>query len=167
MLVALITIVGLLVLEVVQSVDNAIVNAHVLRTMGARARRWFLIYGILTAVVLVRGLLPLLIVWVSTEGISFPQAFRATFTSDPIASQAMAESAHILLAGGGIFLLLLYFHWLFLEEKDPFFWQDSWFSQRHGGWFYSVTALLTLGLVVLIPDKDTILGLWREAPCSF
>ena len=167
MLVALITIVGLLVLEVVQSVDNAIVNAHVLRTMGARARRWFLIYGILTAVVLVRGLLPLLIVWVSTEGISFPQAFRATFTSDPIASQAMAESAHILLAGGGIFLLLLYFHWLFLEEKDPFFWQDSWFSQRHGGWFYSVTALLTLGLVVLIPDKDTILGLLAGSTMFF
>ncbi|MEY4745252.1 MAG: hypothetical protein RL272_1197, partial [Candidatus Parcubacteria bacterium] len=39
MLSAIITIIGLLVLEVVQSVDNAIVNAHMLKTMSIRARK--------------------------------------------------------------------------------------------------------------------------------
>lgn len=167
MLSGLITILGLFVLEVVQSVDNAVVNAHVLRTMSERARRWFLLWGILTAVVLVRGLLPLAIVWLSTEGITFMAAVRATFTSDPIASAAMQESAHILLAGGGVFLLLLYFHWLFLEPKDPFFWQDRWFKQRHGGWFYTIAAVITLVLVVLIPDKDTIVGLLAGSTLFF
>ena len=59
MLSVIITLVGLLVLEIVQSVDNAIVNAHMLKTMSERARKWFLLWGILTAVFLVRGLLPL------------------------------------------------------------------------------------------------------------
>lgn len=163
----IITILGLLVLEVVQSVDNAIVNAHVLKTMGEKARRWFLLWGILTAVVLVRGLLPLLIVWVTTDGITFMQALRATFTSDPIASQAMADSAHVLLSGGGLFLLLLYFNWLFLEPKDPFFWMDKWFTIRHGGWFYAITALLTFGLVVAAPDKNMILGLLAGSTMFF
>ncbi|MBL7965298.1 MAG: DUF475 domain-containing protein [Flavobacteriales bacterium] len=167
MLSGLITILGLFVLEVVQSVDNAVVNAHVLRTMSAKARRWFLIWGILTAVVLVRGLLPLAIVWISTDGISFLDAVRATFTSDPIASQAMQDSAHILLAGGGVFLLLLYFHWLFVEPKDPFFWQDSWFKEKHGGWFYATAAVITLVLVILIPDKDTIVGLLAGSTLFF
>jgi len=82
MLSVLITIVGLLVLEIVQSVDNAIVNAHMLKTMSERARKWFLVWGILTAVFLVRGLLPLLIVWITAPGITLWQAVLATFGSD-------------------------------------------------------------------------------------
>ena len=70
MLSVFITIVGLLVLEIVQSIDNAIVNAHMLKTMSERARKWFLLWGILTAVFLVRGLLPLLIVWLAAPGIT-------------------------------------------------------------------------------------------------
>jgi uncharacterized protein len=167
MLSSLIVILGLFVLEIVQSVDNAVVNAHVLRTMSERARKWFLLWGILTAVVLVRGLLPLTIVWVSAEGITFWQAVRATFTSDPIATQAMEDSAGILLAGGGLFLLLLYFHWLFLEPKDPFFWQDKWFKAKHGGWFYAVASVITLGLVAMIPDRNTIIGLLAGSTLFF
>ena len=33
---------GLSLFEIIASIDNAIINAEVLRTMGARARRWFL-----------------------------------------------------------------------------------------------------------------------------
>jgi len=155
---SLITITGLLVLEIVQSVDNAIVNAHMLKTMSEKARKWFLLWGILTAVFLVRGLLPLVIVWFATPDISLWQAAKATFSSDPIAGKAMAESAHILLVGGGVFLLLLYFHWLFMEKKDKFFWHDTWFDGKHGGWFYAVAAILMMGLAVLLPDKTTIVG---------
>ena len=36
--------------------------------MGARARRWFLVWGILFAVFVVRGLLPWLIVWMALPG---------------------------------------------------------------------------------------------------
>src|SRR3989338_10048595 len=98
-------ILGLVVFEVVNSVDNAIVNAHMLRTMSAKARRWFLLWGILTAVILVRGLLPLLIVWFTTPGITLLRALQATFGNDPVAKTAMDASAYILLVAGGMFLL--------------------------------------------------------------
>lgn len=144
---AIVTIVGLLVLEVVQSVDNAIVNAHMLKTMSVRARKWFLVWGIFTAVFLVRGLLPLIIVWLTAPGITLWQATKATFGSDPLASAAMEQNAYILLIGGGMFLLLLYFHWLFLEKKDPYFFVDRLIKKRHGVWFFAIAALLLVGLL--------------------
>ncbi|MBI1984539.1 MAG: DUF475 domain-containing protein [Candidatus Wildermuthbacteria bacterium] len=140
-------IAGLIVFEVVNSVDNAIVNAHMLRTMSLRARRWFLLWGILTAVVLVRGLIPLLIVWVTTPGIGIVQALQATFGNDPAAKEAMDASAYILLVAGGMFLVLLYLHWLFLEKKDPFFVPDKLVKKEYGIWFFALAALLLVAVL--------------------
>ncbi len=142
MLTIILIVVGLILFEVVNSVDNAIVNAHMLRTMSAKARRWFLLWGILTAVVLVRGLLPLAIVWITTPSLSIFEVFAATFGADPIAKSAMDASAHILLIGGGMFLLLLYLHWLFLEKKDPFFFSDKLVRPNYGVWFFAGAAIL-------------------------
>jgi uncharacterized protein len=55
---SILTIIGLALFESITSVDNAIINAEALGTMQARARRWFLTWGILIAVFGVRGLLP-------------------------------------------------------------------------------------------------------------
>ena len=46
---------GLVLFEIIISVDNAIINAEVLSTMSKKARKWFLLWGILIAVFLVRG----------------------------------------------------------------------------------------------------------------
>lgn len=153
MITAIITIVGLLVLEIVQSVDNAIVNAHMLKTMSERARKWFLLWGILTAVFLVRGVLPFLIVWLTAPGLTLWQAVRATLGSDPVAAHAMESSAYILLIGGGMFLLLLYFHWLFLEKKDPYFFIDRLVKKQHGVWFFAIAAVLLVGLLWAVRDR--------------
>jgi len=110
-------IAGLCLFETITSIDNAIINAEVLSTMGKRARRWFLIWGLLFAVFAIRGLLPWLIVWMSTPRLGPTGAFFATFSSDPLVIAAIEQSAPILLMGGGTFLLFLFLHWLFLEEK--------------------------------------------------
>ena len=60
-------VLGLCLFETVSSIDNAIINADVLSTMSKKARRWFLLWGMLLAVFLIRGILPLLIIWHSTE----------------------------------------------------------------------------------------------------
>ena len=143
----LIVIAGLVVFEIVNSIDNAIVNAHVLGTMSARARRWFLIWGILTAVIIVRGVLPFLVVWLTTPDISFWRALLATFGNDPIARQAIDTNAFMLLLGGGMFLMLLYFHWLFLENKEPFFVPDKLIRPHYGIWFFAVAALLLVAVL--------------------
>lgn len=149
MLATIVTLVGLIVFEVVNSIDNAIVNAHVLRTVSARARRWFLIWGVLSAVVVVRGVLPFLIVWLSASELSFAEAFRATFGGDAEIGHIIAEKKFSVLMGGGIFLVLLYLHWLFLEQKDPFFVPDRFMKPHYGIWFFGFTAVLLAVLLFL------------------
>lgn len=155
MLTFVIIIAGLVVFEIVNSIDNAIVNAHVLRTMSERARRWFLLWGILSAVVLVRGILPLLMVWLTTPDISLWQATLATFGGDPLAQHAIDSNAYILLMGGGMFLILLYLHWLFLEEKEPFFVPDKLVKAHYGIWFFALVALL-LVLVLFLARNNPL-----------
>lgn len=145
-------ILGLIVFEVVSSVDNAIVNAHMLRTMGKRARQWFLVWGIFFAVFVARGLLPFLIVWITTPGLGIGAAIVATFQGGEAARMAIQESSYILLTGGGMFLLLLYFHWLFLEKKEPYFVPERLIKEHHGVWFFALAAILLVGLMYLTRD---------------
>ena len=55
---AVLVVVGLSLFEGVSSLDNAIINAEVLRTMGEKARRWFLVWGIFFAVFVVAASSP-------------------------------------------------------------------------------------------------------------
>ncbi len=137
----ILTIVGLSVFEIVSSIDNAVVNAEVLQTMSQKARRWFLLWGMLIAVFLVRGLLPWLIIWGATPQLGFIGSFTAAFSSDPVVKTAVETAAPILLAGGGIFLVFLFFHWLFLEEKSFGLHLEKFFL-RQGIWFYAVVSLI-------------------------
>lgn len=111
------TVIGLVLFETINSVDNAIINAEVLGTMHAKTRRWFLVWGIISSVFLVRGLLPWLIVWFATPGLGPLTALTAAFSSDPRVIKAVESSTPPLLVSGGIFLIFLFFHWLFLEPK--------------------------------------------------
>lgn len=67
----LVVILGLALFETVFSIDNAIVNAHILSTVSPKFRKFFLTWGLLFAVVIVRGALPFLIVWVSNTNLSY------------------------------------------------------------------------------------------------
>lgn len=146
---SIVIIIGLIVFEAVSSVDNAIVNAHMLRTMSARARKWFLVWGIFFAVFVARGILPLLIVWITTPDISLLGALQSTFGGDASAREAIESSKYILLIGGGMFLILLYLHWLFLEKKDPYFVPDKLIKEHHGAWFFALSAILLVGILYL------------------
>jgi uncharacterized protein len=137
-------VVGLCLFETISSIDNAIINAQVLSTMGKKARKWFLLWGLIFAVFIIRGLLPWLIVWLTTPSLGPIGALTATFSNDPKVITAIELSAPILLMGGGVFLLFLFLHWLFLEDKhfgligEPFF-------LKKGVWFFAtVSVLLTI-----------------------
>jgi hypothetical protein len=132
---------GLVLFEVVSSIDNAVINAEVLSTMGQKARRWFLIWGLLFAVFVVRGLLPLVIIWVANPALGPIGAFTAAFSNDPHVHEAIEQSAPILLMGGGVFLLFLFFHWLFLEEKRYGLIGEK-FIHKQGVWFFAVVSIL-------------------------
>jgi uncharacterized protein len=137
---------GLVLFETITSIDNAIINAEVLSTMSERSKRWFLIWGLLFAVFAVRGILPWLIVWLSTPSLGPIGALTATFSSDPLVIAAIEQSAPMLLIGGGTFLLFLFFHWLFLEDKHFGLRGEKYFSTK-GVWFFALVSILLSGLV--------------------
>lgn len=142
----LVTILGLSLFEVVSSIDNAVINAEVLSTMGQKARGWFLRWGILIAVFVVRGLLPWLILWLSSPGLGPIEALTMSFSNDPKVAEIVARSAPLLLTGGGVFLVLLFLHWLFLEDKN-FGLPGERFLSKQGAWFYAVASIFLLALV--------------------
>ncbi len=149
MLTALIIIVGLIVFETVNSVDNAIVNAYVLKTMSEKWRKIFLFWGILTAVFIMRGLLPLLVVWLSVPEIGFLGAVKAMFDPNADIRELIEARKGIILIGAGVFLLLIYLHWLFLEEKHHFFVMDKFIKPHHGVWFFACAAIILVVLLYL------------------
>jgi len=139
-------IAGLILFETITSIDNAIINAEVLSTMKEWARRWFLLWGLLIAVFVVRGVLPWLIVWMSTPGLGPLGALTATFSSDPAVIEAIEDSAPMLLMGGGTFLVFLFFHWLFLEPKFYGIRGERYIATK-GVWFFAVVSILLSFLV--------------------
>jgi len=146
LLALLLTVAGLCLFETISSIDNAIINAEVLGTMGERARRWFLVWGLLFAVFVVRGVLPWLIVWATTPALGPVGALTATFSNDPAVVAAIEESAPVLLIGGGTFLVFLFLHWLFLEPKQFGLTGERYFAAK-GVWFYAAVSV-TLAVIV-------------------
>jgi uncharacterized protein len=150
-------LVGLILFETISSIDNAIINAEVLSTMQERYRRWFLLWGMIFAVFVIRGVLPWLIVWATTPSLGPIGALLATFSSDPQVVEAIEESSPMLLAGGGTFLVFLFFHWLFMEPKH-FGLRGERYIQSKGVWFYAAVSIMLVGIVWFSLEKSPILA---------
>lgn len=152
-------ILGLTLFEVISSIDNAVVNADVLSTMNARWRKIFINVGLIFAVFVVRGFLPLLIVWLSSPGISIVQAFTATFSGDDSVRQIIERQTPILLGGGGIFLLFLFLHWLFVEDKKYAFFLERLVHKHLSFWFYATASIILLALVWITIGVNPLIAL--------
>ena len=150
-------IAGLCLFETITSIDNAIINTEVLSTMSERARRWFLVWGLLLAVFVIRGLLPWLIVWVSSPALGPVGALTATFSSDPLVIEAIEQSAPILLIGGGVFLVFLFFHWLFLEKKN-FGLRGERYIASKSVWFFAVVSILLAVIVWFALNRNPMMA---------
>jgi len=153
----LLTVLGLSLFEIITSVDNAIINAEVLSGMSQKARRWFLLWGFLFAVFVVRGLLPFSIIWIANPTLGPLGVLSAAFSSDPHVKQAIEASSPLLLMGGGVFLEFLFFNWLFLEPKN-FGIRGEYFFQRQGAWFFAVVSILLTTIVWFALQINPILA---------
>ncbi|MBI2548695.1 DUF475 domain-containing protein [Candidatus Woesearchaeota archaeon] len=153
----ILVVIGLCLFETISSIDNAIINAEVVATMQEKARRWFLLWGLLIAVFAVRGLLPWLIIWVTTPSLGPLGALTATFSNDPSVAAAIERSAPVLLIGGGVFLIFLFFHWLFLEPKHFGLPGEKFFS-RYSLWFYAIVSILLMVIVWFAAQKNALMA---------
>lgn len=155
---AILTVLGLSLFEAISSVDNAIINAEVLSTMGARARRWFLTWGMLLAVFVVRGLLPFVIIWAFNPSLKAFQVLSAAWSSDPLVQDSIHKSAPILLVAGGVFLVFLFLHWLFLEDKKMGLPRAEKFFMTQGVWFYAVVSILLAVISWFALKQDNLMA---------
>lgn len=154
---AILIVLGLALFEGISSFDNAIINADVLHTVSKQARRWFLTWGLFFGVFVVRGVLPWLILWLATHGVGPADTFLAMFQSNPNAKDAIEHAAPILLSGGGIFLLFLFLHWLFVEPKEYGLPGEKFFH-ANGIWFYAVVSIILSGIVWFAIKIDPLMA---------
>jgi len=154
----LVIVIGLCIFEIISSVDNAVVNAHVLKTMPEKYRKIFLLWGLLFAVFVVRGVLPFLIVWIANPDLNLGQVITAAFSNSEEVKGYLEHSKPLLLLGGGIYLFLVFLSWLFLEEKKYAFMVEG-FIHRQGVWFYALASLVTTGVVYFSLKENAILAL--------
>ena len=148
---------GLVVFEIITSIDNAVINADVLHTMTRKAQRWFLTWGIFLSVFLIRFLLPWAIVLAALPGLGPLGALTATFSDDPVVVEALETAAPPLLMTGGVFLVFLFLHWLFLEPKH-YGLRGERHVQRHGVWFFAVVSILLSVLVWFGISRNPLLA---------
>lgn len=150
-------VLGLALFEIITSIDNAIINADVLRTMKPKNRKWFLGAGIIIGVFVVRGLLPWILVWVSSQKVGAWGALVASFSGDPSIMQAIESSSPILLIGGGTYLLFLFFHWWFIEPKNYGLIGEKKI-ENFGIWFFAVVSILLAEIVWFALHKQTMMA---------
>jgi len=150
------TVIGLSLFEIVSSIDNAVINAEVLSTMSPKAKRWFVVWGFLFAVFIVRGLLPWGIVWATVPNIGPVQALIAPWGSNPGIQEAIAHAAPVLLLGGGIFLIFLFFHWFFLEPKMIGLKFEKFFQTKKTRFFW-IMAVVLASIISIALEKGQIL----------
>jgi len=153
----IVIVLGLCLFEVISSVDNAIVNADVLSTMSKKGRKWFLLWGLLFAVFVIRGLLPWIIVFMANPSLGIIGSLTASFSNSPQVQAAVASSSPILLIGGGVFLVFLFFYWLFLEDKHFGLPGESFFL-RQGVWFFAVVSVLLAVIVWLALKMNPLMA---------
>jgi hypothetical protein len=101
--------------------------------------------------------LPWLIVWMSNPSLGPVGALTATFSSDPAVVSAIEQSAPVLLIGGGTFLIFLFFHWLFLEEK-AFGIRGERYIATKGVWFFAVVSVLLAAIVWMALGKNPMMA---------
>ena len=154
----LIVVLGLSLFEIISSVDNAIINAHVLKTLPVRFRKIFLFWGLLLAVFVVRGLLPFLIVWLANPGLSLGELWTVVFSKDSNIEHSLEQSKPLLLLGGGVYLFFVFLSWLFLEEKKYAFLVEH-FIHRQAAWFYAISSVFFLAIIYIALKINPLLAL--------
>lgn len=154
----LIIIFGLCLFEVISSVDNAIINAHVLKTLPEKFKKFFLFWGLIIAVFAVRGVLPFVIVWLANPALSFVEVISFVFHPTAEIESYVEKSQSLLLLAGGVYLFMVFLGWLFTEEKRYAFLVER-FLHKQSVWFYAFASLFFTIVVWVSLKVNPILAL--------
>ncbi|MEI6144960.1 MAG: DUF475 domain-containing protein [Methylococcales bacterium] len=141
----------LAVLEVSLSFDNAVVNASILKRMDEKWQRYFLTWGILIAVFGMRLVFPILIVSVAT-GLDFIGVTTMAL-HDPAQYAEHLNASHIQIAAfGGMFLMMVFFSFIFNEDKELHWLGYIERKMSEFGKLESIGIILALGLLLIVQN---------------
>ncbi|ABO59849.1 hypothetical protein BSFA1_80820 (plasmid) [Burkholderia sp. SFA1] len=153
-------IVGVLsVLEISLSLDNAVVNASVLKHWSKKWQDRFMVFGLPIAVFGMRLVFPLLIVAIIGH-IGFWEAASLALKDPAQYASILTSAHHEVSAFGGAFLLMVFFKFMFDSGKE-----EHWIgfveqAMARLGRITAVEVALTLGIVVLasfhVPAQEQI-----------
>ncbi len=139
------------VLEVSLSFDNAVVNASILKRMDERWQHYFLTWGILIAVFGMRLLFPIVIVSAAT-GIGFMGVTEMALNDTATYAKHLTESHVQIAAFGGMFLLMVFYSFIFDEERE-LHWL-GWIERKMGsfGKLEAIEIIMALGPLLIIQN---------------
>lgn len=107
----------LVLLEVTFSFDNAVINSRILARMSKFWQTMFLTIGIVTAVFVVRFILPIVIVMLSSQH-DFMNVLHMALHQPAAYSATLHSAAPIINAFGGTFLLMIGISYFMDRNKD-------------------------------------------------
>ena len=113
----------LVILEVTFSFDNAVINSRVLVRMSPFWQKLFLTVGIFIAVFVVRFLVPIIIVML-TSGLGFMEVVNLALNDAENYGKTLHDAAPTIDAFGGTFLIMIGISY-FMDRKKDIHWLRS------------------------------------------
>lgn len=146
----------LVILEITFSFDNAVINSKVLSRMSPFWQRLFLTVGIITAVFIVRFILPIVIVMISS-GHTFGNVVNMALNEPHQYAETLHVAAPIINAFGGSFLLMIGVSY-FLDRNKDIHWLgniERWLSRfgTYSSFKTMVMLLVALGLYATVDES--------------
>ena len=139
----------LVVLEVTFSFDNAVINSRVLVRMSPFWQKLFLTVGIFIAVFVVRFLLPIIIVML-TSGHDFMEVVNLALYNPDQYGETLHHAAPTIDAFGGTFLIMIGISY-FMDRKKDIHWMSRIEKKlaRAGG-YQNLTDFVMLGTAMAL-----------------
>ncbi len=139
----------LVILEITFSFDNAVINSKVLERMSPLWQRLFLTVGIFFAVFVVRFILPVVIVMISSR-LGFGHVVDLAFNKPHEYGKILHEAAPMINAFGGTFLMMIGVNY-FLDRNKDIHWLrriEAWLAKF--GQYESFKILIMLGVAMAL-----------------
>lgn len=141
----------LVILEVTFSFDNAVINSKVLVRMSPFWQRLFLTVGIFIAVFVVRFLLPILIVMLSSR-LGFTEVVDLALNKPVEYGETLHSAAPIIDAFGGTFLAMIGISYFMNRNKDIHWLRrtERWLSKFGKYDNFKVLVMLSVAMMLYL-----------------
>lgn len=139
----------LVVLEVTFSFDNAIINSKILERMSPFWQQLFLTVGIIFAVFIVRFVLPVFIVMLSSK-LGFSHVIDLALNHPDSYAKTLHAAAPMINAFGGTFLMMIGINY-FMDRNKDIHWMgriEKWLSKFGEYESFKILIMLTVAMAL-------------------